>query len=107
MTTTTTSTPVGSRLDPEPVPRRDFLGLASLWAAGAAFVFAGLGMLRLPKAAVLSSPSKKFRVALPESLPAERLRALAGIVFGVDRSTESGTSAPIASEKRGLFGRRR
>lgn len=70
MTTTTTSTPAGSRLDPEPVPRRDFLGLASLWAAGAAFVFAGLGMLRLPKAAVLSSPSKKFRVALPESLPA-------------------------------------
>jgi Rieske Fe-S protein len=27
-------------------------------------------MLRLPKAAVLSSPSKKFRVALPEALPA-------------------------------------
>ena len=26
-------------------------------------------MLRLPKAAVLSSPSKKFRVTLPESLP--------------------------------------
>ncbi len=70
MTTTTSTSPAGSRLDPEPVPRRDFLGLASLWAAGAAMVFAGLGMLRLPKAAVLSSPSKKFRVTLPESLPA-------------------------------------
>ena len=70
MTTTTSTTPAGSRLDPEPVPRRDFLGLASLWAAGAALVFAGIGMLRLPKAAVLSSPSKKFKVQLPESLPA-------------------------------------
>jgi cytochrome b6-f complex iron-sulfur subunit len=67
---TTTSTPAGSRLDPEPVPRRDFLGLAALWAAGAAFIFAGIGMLRLPKAAVLSSPAKKFRVTLPDSLPA-------------------------------------
>lgn len=60
----------GSRLDPEPVPRRDFLGLASLGSALAALGFAALGMLRLPKAAVLSSPSKKFRVSLPESLAA-------------------------------------
>jgi cytochrome b6-f complex iron-sulfur subunit len=62
--------PVSSRLKPEPVPRRDFLGLASLWSAGAALLFAALGMMRLPKAAVLSSPSKKFRVSLPESLAA-------------------------------------
>jgi cytochrome b6-f complex iron-sulfur subunit len=60
--------PAGSRLDPEPVPRRDFLGLASLWAAGSALLFATFGMMRLPKAAVLSSPSEKFRVTLPESL---------------------------------------
>jgi cytochrome b6-f complex iron-sulfur subunit len=59
---------IGSRLDPEPVPRRDFLGLGSLWAAGAALMFATIGMMRLPQAAVLSSPSKKFRVTLPESL---------------------------------------
>ena len=57
-----------SRLDPEPTPRRDFLGLASLWAAGSALMFATIGMMRLPKAAVLSSPSKKFLVKLPESL---------------------------------------
>jgi Rieske Fe-S protein len=57
-----------SRLDPEPVARRDFLGLASLTAAGTAMLFALIGMLRLPRAAVLSSPPKKFRVALPESL---------------------------------------
>ena len=57
-----------SRLDPEPVPRRDVLGLASLWAAASAMLFALVGMLRLPKAAVLSSPSKKFKVPLPDNL---------------------------------------
>jgi len=57
-----------SRLDPEPVPRRDMLGLASLWAAAGAMLFAVLGMLRLPKAAVLASPSKKFKTTLPETL---------------------------------------
>lgn len=58
----------GSRLDPEPVSRRDLLGLSALWAAGASLLFALLGILRLPKAAVLPSPSKRFRVTLPESL---------------------------------------
>lgn len=57
-----------SRLDPEPMARRDFLGLAALGAAGAAVLFALGGILRLPKAAVLPSPSKRFRVTLPESL---------------------------------------
>src|SRR5512141_347545 len=57
-----------SRLDPEPMPRRDFLGLAALGAAGATLAFAAAGMARLPNAAVASSPSKKFRVALPDNL---------------------------------------
>jgi cytochrome b6-f complex iron-sulfur subunit len=65
-----TTNHVGSRLDPEPVPRRDFLGLSSMGAMFAALVFAGVGIVRLPKAAVLSSPSKKFKVTLPESLAA-------------------------------------
>lgn len=65
---TTTPCPCKSRLDPEPMPRRDFLGLASLWAAAAAGLFALVGMARLPKAAVLASPSRRFRVALPASL---------------------------------------
>ncbi|MEK7406688.1 MAG: Rieske 2Fe-2S domain-containing protein [Acidobacteriota bacterium] len=67
---TVTPKPPGSRLDPEPVPRRDVLGLASIWSAAAALLFSLFGMLRLPKAAVLSSPSKKFRVTLPDTLPA-------------------------------------
>jgi len=65
-----TTEPKPSRLDPQPVPRRDFLGLSALAAAGATLLFALLGMLRLPKAAVLPSLSKKFRLTLPESLAA-------------------------------------
>lgn len=57
-----------SRLSPEPLPRRDFLGLAAGLSSAAALLFAVLGMARLPKAAVLPSPSRKFRVTLPESL---------------------------------------
>ena len=59
---------VRSRLDPEPVARRDFLGLAAKTSAAAALGFGLLGVLRLPKAAVLPTPTKKFRVVLPESL---------------------------------------
>lgn len=66
---TTTSLPARSRLDPEPVARRDFLGLSALWAAGSALAFAMLGALRLPKAAVLPSPSRKYKVTLPDTLP--------------------------------------
>ena len=64
------SKPPRSRLDPEPIPRRDFLGLAALWSAASTLVFAAVGLARLPRAAVVSSPSRKFRVRLPESLPA-------------------------------------
>ena len=65
---TTATKPARSRLDPEPIPRRDMLGLASLWTAGAAILFAVLGIGRLPKAAVISSPSKRFSVVFPDTL---------------------------------------
>ena len=51
------------------MPRRDFLGLAGLWTAFAALGVASLGLLRMPKAALLPTPSKKFTVRPPESLP--------------------------------------
>lgn len=70
MTTKPSTGPPRSRLDPEPIPRRDFLGLAALGSAGAALAFAFAGMARLPRAAVLPSPSKKFKVVLPETLVA-------------------------------------
>ncbi len=57
-----------SRLAPETMPRRDFLGLSAMTSALVALMFAGLGMMRLPKAAVLPSPSRRFRVQIPESL---------------------------------------
>ena len=66
----TTTTPPPSRLDPEPVPRRDVLGLAAMASAAGACLLALAGLLRLPKAAVLSSPSKKFKAVLPENLAA-------------------------------------
>lgn len=65
---TVTETPERSRLDPEPLPRRDFLGLAALWSSAAALAFAAIGVFKLPRPGVLPSPSKKFQVALPESL---------------------------------------
>ena len=57
-----------SRLSPEPLPRRDFLGLAALWSAVATLAFGLLGAMRLPRAAVVPSPSHKFRVTLPQGL---------------------------------------
>jgi Rieske Fe-S protein len=57
-----------SRLDPEQMPRRDFLGLTALGAAGVTLGFACAGMARLPNAAVSASPSRRFKVNLPETL---------------------------------------
>ncbi len=59
-----------SRLEPEPVSRRDVLGMAAVGSAFLAGLVALMGVLRLPKAAVLPSPSKKFQVELPDSLAA-------------------------------------
>ena len=57
-----------SRLEPAPLPRRDFLGLAAMWSALVTLGFAALGALRLPRAAVVPVPTRKFRVTLPETL---------------------------------------
>lgn len=77
-----------SRLEPELMPRRDVLGMASVWSAAIAVLFAMFGMVRLPKAAVLASPSKKFRVVLPEALVAQETFVPAGRNVGVSRDSE-------------------
>ena len=59
-----------SRLDPEPISRRDLLGLSSLWMTAGSLLFALVGALRLPRAAVLDSPSRRLRLSLPEALAA-------------------------------------
>jgi len=57
---------MSQRLEPEPLPRRDFLGLAGLWAAGLAIVGSVVGMARLPKPSVLPEPGARFRIGRPE-----------------------------------------
>jgi len=85
---TTNAGPPKSRLDPEPLPRRDALGLSALWASASALLFGILGMMRLPKAAVLASPSKKFRVSLPETLASGEAFVPAGRPVAVFRDDE-------------------
>jgi cytochrome b6-f complex iron-sulfur subunit len=57
------------RLESEPVPRRDFLGLAGLWTAGIAIAGSILGMARLPKPSVLPEASARFRVGKLSDYP--------------------------------------
>jgi len=80
-----------SRLDSEPIPRRDFLGIAAVWSATATLLFATLGIARLPRAAVLPSPSKKFRVTLPDGLAP-------GVAF-----VPPGRSVAILRDAAGIF----
>jgi Rieske Fe-S protein len=55
---------------------------------GGALVFGLVGLMKLPKAAVLASPSKKFKVALPESLPAGEAFVPPGRAVAVFRDAE-------------------
>jgi len=70
MTTNPTlaAAPARSRLEPEPLPRRDFLGLSAVWSALAALLFAFFGAARLPRAAVVPVAARKFKVVLPPNL---------------------------------------
>lgn len=66
-----------NRLEPEPVPRRDFLSLAGIWAAGIAIFGSVLGMARLPKPSVLPEAGNRFRVGRPEELTVGQTRTIA------------------------------
>jgi nitrite reductase/ring-hydroxylating ferredoxin subunit len=69
------------------------LGLASLWTAGAAIFFAILGMGRLPKAAVISSPSKRFSMVFPDMLQPGQAFSPPGRSVAVFRDAGGGTWA--------------
>lgn len=58
------------RLEPEPIPRRDFLGLAGIWTAALAIFGSIIGMARLPKPRVLPEASSRFRLGFPNDYPA-------------------------------------
>jgi len=87
MTTTASGAP-RSRLEPPPVARRDFLGLAAMWSALVTLGFATLGALRLPRAAVVPVPSRKFRVVLPETLVAGQAFVPPGRAVAIFRADE-------------------
>ena len=61
---------MSDRLTPAPLPRRDFLGLAGLWAAGVAIVGSLAGMMRLTRPAVLPEQGRRFRIGRPEDFGA-------------------------------------
>jgi cytochrome b6-f complex iron-sulfur subunit len=70
------------------MPRRDVLGLLSMWSMTSALLFALVGMMRLPRAAVLPSPSKKFRTFIPGTLPAGEPFVPPGRSVALFRDTE-------------------
>ncbi len=55
-----------SRRFEEPVPRRDFLGLAAAWSAASAFVLAALGAARLPMPGVFPESSPRVKLGRPD-----------------------------------------
>jgi Rieske Fe-S protein len=75
-------------LEPEPIPRRDFLGLGAAWSALITMLFALLGAMRLPRAAVVPVPARKFRVSLPETLAPGQPFVPPGRSVAVFRDTE-------------------
>ena len=63
-------------MTPEPVTRRDFLGLAGFWSAMVAVGGSVLGMMRLPKPRVLPEAGGRFRIGAPDEFPAGTTRVL-------------------------------
>jgi cytochrome b6-f complex iron-sulfur subunit len=57
------------RLEPEPLPRRDFIGLAAIWSAVLAFLAALVGALRLPMPAVFPESSARAKIGPPDLFP--------------------------------------
>jgi cytochrome b6-f complex iron-sulfur subunit len=64
------------------------LGLLSLWSMLSTLLFATVGMMRMPKAAVLPSPSKKFRVGIPDTLQSGEALVPVGRTTALFRDSE-------------------
>lgn len=60
---------MSKRLEPEPMARRDFLGIAGLWAATIAIVGSLIGMVKLIYPQLTPEVSKKFRIGWPDEFP--------------------------------------
>lgn len=83
---------MAGRLDPKPVARRDFLGLAGLWTAGVAIVGSILGMARLPKPRVTPEASSRFRIGRPADFPPGTVKTIAAYNVRIE-ATEEGIAA--------------
>lgn len=68
---------MSKRLEPEPIPRRDFLGLAGLWTAGIAVVGSIFGMGMLTKPRVLPESGTRFRIGPADQFPVGTVTILA------------------------------
>ncbi|MBW2262702.1 MAG: ubiquinol-cytochrome c reductase iron-sulfur subunit [Deltaproteobacteria bacterium] len=79
------------RLEPEPLPRRDFLSLAGLTLTGLAGIGATMGGIRLLKPYVLPERSNRFTIGLPGEFPVgtERILPERNVVV---RSTPAGVA---------------
>jgi nitrite reductase/ring-hydroxylating ferredoxin subunit len=77
------------RLEPEELPRRDFLSLTGLALTGLAGIGATMGGIRLLKPYVLPEPSSRFAIGQPGEFPVgtERILTDRNVVV---RSTPSG-----------------
>ena len=80
------------RLEPKPIPRRDFLGLAGLWSAGLAIFGSLLGMARLPKPRVTPEASSLFRAGRPDEFAAGTVKLFPDYKVRVE-ATEEGVAA--------------
>lgn len=80
------------RLEPKPIPRRDFLGLAGLWSAGIAIFGSVIGMAQLPKPRVLPEASGTVKIGPASAYPAGTVR-----VFSDHRIRVISTSAGVAA----------
>lgn len=65
------------RLDPKPIPRRDFLGMAGLWSAAIAIFGSVVGMAQLPKPRVLPEASGTAKVGPAAAYPAGTVKVFA------------------------------
>lgn len=67
---------MSSRLEPDPVGRRDFLGLAGLGAALIALFGSVAGMARLPKPTLMPEPGSRFRIGAMDEIPVGGARVI-------------------------------
>ncbi len=80
------------RLDPKPIPRRDYLGIAGLASAGLAILASLAGMARLPKPRVTPEASSRFRAGSPAEFPPGTVKIIPEHKVRIE-STQDGIAA--------------